>query len=116
MSPRPRTTLPVATGREAVRALGQGVRRLPGLAWSALGAAMLSSAAGVSVPLLLGRIVDVVLTGAGHAGLLPLVALLLVAALITGILIAVANRLCAQLGLRLAAGLREQAMDKAPTS
>jgi ATP-binding cassette, subfamily C, bacterial len=113
MSVVPRTILPVATGREAVRALGRGLRRLSGLAWAALGAAMLSSAAGVAVPLLLGRIVDVVLVGGGYAGLLPLVALLLVAALITGVLIAVANRLCDQLGLRLAAELREEAMDAA---
>ena len=113
MSRAQRTILPVASGREAVRVLRRGVRHFRGLAVAALGVTMLSSAAGVAVPLLLGRIVDLVVAGAGYPALLQLVGLLLGAAVVTGVLTAVSNRLCDQLGLTLAADLRESAMDKA---
>ena len=108
-----RTILPVASGRVAFGAFvgGLGQHRL--LAVAALAITTLSSGAGVVVPLLLGMIVDLVVARAGYPALLQIVGLLVAAALATGVLTAISTRLCDQLGLTLAAGLRESAMDKA---
>lgn len=108
-----RTTLPIASARTAFGSFVRGVRRSRRLGIAALLVTIVSGAATVVVPLLLGQIVDLVQTGAGYPALLQVVALLVVAALATGVLTAFSTRLCDQLGYTLAADLREQAMDKA---
>ncbi len=114
LSGRPaRTILPVASGRAAFRAFVQGLRQNRLLGFGALAITTLSSGAGVVVPLLLGMIVDLVVAGSGYPALLQVVGLLIAAALATGVLTAISTRVCDQLGLTLAAALRESAMDKA---
>lgn len=108
-----RMILPIATGRAAFRRFARGIGEVRGLAVAALLVTVLSSAAAVVVPLLLGAVVDLVIDRAGFSALLQVVTLLGVAALATGVLTAISTRLCTQLGLTLAAGLREAAMEKA---
>ena len=114
-SPAPspaRTMLPIATGRRAAAKLWHQVLRFKKLAWAALLLTVLSAAAGVVVPLLLGEVVDIVLSGDGSK-LVLLIVLLVVAALASGILTAVSDRYSDQLGMTMAADLREQVIDKA---
>lgn len=107
-----RRALPIATGRRSLATLWQLVRRFGGLAWLALLLTVLAAGAGVVVPLLLGAVVDVVL--AFDAGRLAgLVIMLVVAALAAGLLTAVSRRFSDQLGMTMAADLREQVIDKA---
>lgn len=109
---RGRTALPIATGRRAAAKLWQQVLRFTTLAWAALLLTMLAAAAGVVVPLLLGEVVDIVLAD-DSSRLAMLVVLLVVAALASGLLTAVSRRYSDQLGMTMAADLREQVIDKA---
>lgn len=107
-----RAALPIATGRRAAAKLWHQVLRFKKLAWAALLLTMLAAAAGVVVPLLLGEVVDIVLAD-NSARLAVLVVLLVVAALASGVLTAVSRRYSDQLGMTMAADLREQVIDKA---
>lgn len=107
-----RTALPIASGRRAAQRLWHQVLRYRRLAWAALLLTVLAAAAGVVVPLLLGDLVDVVLAGDGSR-LTILVVLLVVAALASGAMTAVSRRYSDQLGMTMAADLREQVIDKA---
>lgn len=107
-----RTALPIATGRRALAKLWHQVLRFKKLAWAALLLTILAAAAGVVVPLLLGEVVDIVLDGDGSR-LALLVVLLVVVALASGLLTAVSRRYSDQLGMTMAADLREQVIDKA---
>ena len=110
--PQLRPALPIATGRRAAAKLWHQVLRFRRLAWAALLLTVLAASAGVVVPLLLGDVVDIVLDGDGtRLGLL--VVLLVVAALASGVLTAVSRRYSDQLGMTMAADLREQVIDKA---
>ena len=107
-----RPALPIATGRRAAAKLWHQVRRFRRLAWAAVLLTALSAAAVVVVPLLLGEVVDLVLADDGGR-LAGLVVLLVVAALASGVLTAVSRRFSDQLGMAMAADLREQVIDKA---
>ena len=108
-----RTLLPIATGRRAAAALWQQARRRPLLLIMALLTTVAASVSSVLAPLLLGRIVDAVIAQAPARDLLLLVGGLVGSALATGVLLGLANRCCDQLGLTMAAALREDVMDRA---
>lgn len=107
-----RTALPIASGRRAVARLWQQVLRFRRLAFAALLLTVAAAAAGVMVPLLLGEVVDVVVDR-DESGLTLLIVLLVITALASGVLTAVSQRYSDQLGMTMAADLREQVIDKA---
>lgn len=107
-----RTILPIATGRRSAAALVEQARHRKSLVAKAVVATVAASVAAVVTPLLLGRIVDVVIERRGPM-LSGLVIALAATALGAGVLLGLATRFCDELGLRMAAGLREQVMDRA---
>lgn len=106
-----RAILPVATGRRTAAVFGLLVRRHLPLALLGVLAAVGASVAAVLVPILLGRVVDLVVDRRPLSDLLVLVGGLLVAGLSAGVLTAVARWLVSALGASVCADLREQVLD-----
>lgn len=107
--------LPTATARRSWRELGRlalGHRRL---AVGAVIMTVLASTCSVIVPILLGRVVDLVVDGGTMTGLAILVGQVVVAALAAGVLTGWASRFCDQLGVTMAAQLREQVIERSLT-
>ena len=111
--PAERTLLPIASGRETGRVFWRlvGVHR-----WLAVGSVLSSVAASVAavlVPILLGRIVDLVNDRGTTTELVRLVAAIAIAGLAAGVLTAVSRYLVSRLGAEVCADLREDVMDAA---
>ncbi len=107
-----RQLLPVATLRRSFAVLGRSAAGRPRLLVLALISTLAASVSSVVAPLLLGRIVDAVI--ARQTDRLPgLVVGLVITAVVAAVLLALANRFCGELGVTLAAGLREQVLDRA---
>lgn len=107
-----RLLLPAATLRRSFAVLGRSALDRPRLLVLALVSTLAASASSVVAPLLLGRIVDAVI-GRQTGRVTGLVVGLVLAAVVAALLLALANRFCEQLGVTLAAGLREQVLDRA---
>ncbi|BCJ62213.1 ABC transporter ATP-binding protein [Micromonospora endophytica] len=107
------TMLPVATGRVTLTAFWGALRRYPVLAWASILAATAASVAAVAVPILLGRLVDLVVAGDTVSSLLLTSAWILGAALAAAVLTGAANWLVTEWGMRACADLREQVLDRA---
>ncbi|MEV4714524.1 ABC transporter ATP-binding protein [Micromonospora sp. NPDC049374] len=112
MTPDP-TILPVATGRVTFTAFWRALRRYPVLAWTSVAAATAASVAAVVVPILLGRLVDLVVAGGTVGALLLTSALILGAGLAAAVLTGTANWLVTEWGMRACADLREEVLDRA---
>ncbi|HMR47653.1 MAG TPA: ABC transporter ATP-binding protein [Arachnia sp.] len=110
-----RQILPVATARRSAGVLAKAIVGHPGLLALALLFNVAASTAAVVAPLLLGRVVDAVTAGgpAARAAVLGLTAGLVGAALATGVLLGFARRVTEQLGVTVAAALREDVMEHA---
>ncbi len=106
-----RLLLPVATLRRSFATLGRQAAARPRLVVLALVATVAASACSVLAPLLLGRLVDAVIARE-VSRLSGLVIGLVATALAAAILLALANRWCGELGVTVAAGLREQVLDR----
>ncbi|MEV0719575.1 hypothetical protein [Asanoa sp. NPDC050611] len=76
------TVLPIASGRATARAFGRKLRRHPGLGLLAVLVSAAASGAAVLVPILLGRIVDLVIAHGGTRELLGIAAWTLAAGLV----------------------------------
>ncbi|GAA1899552.1 ABC transporter ATP-binding protein [Asanoa iriomotensis] len=105
--------LPIASGRATARAFGRKLRRHPRLGVLAVLVSAAASVAAVIVPILLGRIVDLVIARGGTHELLGLAAWTLVAGLAAAVLTGVARWLVAEWGIRACADLREEVLDHA---
>jgi ATP-binding cassette subfamily C protein len=107
--------LPVATGRQTAAGLARAARTHPRAVLSALLLTGLTSAGVVAVPLVLGRLVDVVRTGGPQVGRELLTLMLLTAGFVvlSAIFAALAQRACERLGARIAADLRETVLARA---
>ncbi|WP_036726292.1 ABC transporter ATP-binding protein [Patulibacter minatonensis] len=103
-----RLLLPTASPRETRRAIGRLVRPRRGLAVAALGLLVAAAAAGLLVPPLLGRLVDVTIDRGTVSELTAPAVLLGAAAVTQGLLTAVGGLLLARLGEALLAELRER--------
>lgn len=107
------SALPVATGRETVRALRGLARPHRRLAVGAGVVLVVATLAALAIPLLLGGVVDVVAGNRPEGDLTWLVALLLVAALSQGVLFGFGAWAVGRLGELLLADLREEVVDRA---
>ncbi|MDG4798028.1 ABC transporter ATP-binding protein [Micromonospora sp. WMMD1082] len=107
------TILPVAAGRVTAAAFWHALRRYPLLAWTSVAAATAASVAAVGVPILLGRLVDLVVAGGTVRSLLLTSAWILGAALVAAVLTGTANWLVTEWGMRACADLREEVLDRA---
>ncbi|GIF75595.1 ABC transporter ATP-binding protein [Asanoa siamensis] len=105
--------LPVATGRATARAFGRKLRRYPLLGLLAVLASVAASVFAVLVPILLGRIVDLVAARGSTGELLGIAAWTLVAGLAAALLTGAARWLVAEWGARASADLREEVLDHA---
>ncbi|MBK7819911.1 MAG: ABC transporter ATP-binding protein [Tessaracoccus sp.] len=110
-----RRILPTATARRSAAVLWQAIARHPGILALTLLLNVAASTAAVAAPLLLGRIIDAVTTGGPTARgtVLALTAGLVGAALAAGVLLGFARRFTEQLGVTVAAGLREDVLEHA---
>jgi ATP-binding cassette subfamily C protein len=107
--------LPTASGRETWRAAGRLLRPHRAVTAAALTTLVLSTVVGLTVPPLLGRIVDVVLADGGASGgdIDRLAALLLAAVAAQAVLGGLATALVAVAGERALADLRETVVGRA---
>ncbi|WP_341720907.1 ABC transporter ATP-binding protein [Micromonospora sp. FIMYZ51] len=105
--------LPVASGRVTLAAFWRALRRYPVLAWTSVLAATAASVAAVVVPILLGRLVDLVVAGGTVESLLLTSAWILGAGLAAAVLTGTANWLVTEWGMRACADLREEVLDRA---
>jgi ATP-binding cassette, subfamily C, bacterial len=108
-----RAILPVASGRETGRVFW---RLILGHRWRAAGSVLVSIAASVAavlVPILLGRVVDLVVDRGSGSDLVRLVVAIAAAGLGAGVLTAVSRYLVSRLGAEVCADLREDVMNKA---
>lgn len=103
-----RLLLPTATARDTARAVAQLVRGHRPLTLAVLALLVAAAAAGLLVPPLLGRLVNVAVDGGSASELTAPAVLLAVAALAQGLLTAVGGLLLARLGEGLLAELRER--------
>lgn len=108
-----RTLLPTASGRQTVAALRALLRPRRGLAAAALLVLTASTAVGMAVAPLIGRVVDLVATGAPAAALTAPVVALAVVAVVSGTATAYGLILVARLGESALAQLRERFIDRA---
>lgn len=110
-----RRILPTATARRSAIVLWQAIARRRGLLALTLLFNVAASTAAVAAPLLLGRIVDAVSTGGSTARgtVFALTAGLVAAALAAGVLLGFARRFTEQLGVTVAAELREDVLEHA---
>ncbi|GAB2948840.1 ABC transporter ATP-binding protein [Micromonospora polyrhachis] len=107
------TVLPVATGRATATAFGRKLRRYPVLASTSILAATGASVAGAAVPILLGRLVDLVVAGDTIGSLLTLAAWVLACGLAAALLVGAARWLVAEWITRACADLREEVLGNA---
>ncbi|WP_428965799.1 ABC transporter ATP-binding protein [Micromonospora fluostatini] len=107
------TILPVATGRVTAAAFWRALRRHPVLAWTSAATATAASGAAVVVPILLGRLVDLVVAGGTVRSLLLISGWILAAGLAAAALTGVSRWLVTEWGTRACADLREQVLDHA---
>ncbi|NLU78403.1 ABC transporter ATP-binding protein [Micromonospora sp. HNM0581] len=107
------TILPVATGRVTLAAFWRALRRYPLLAWASGATATAASVAAVVVPILLGRLVDLVVAAGTVGSLLLTAAWILGAGLAAAVLTGAANWLVTEWGMRACADLREEVLDRA---
>ncbi|MFV2101052.1 ABC transporter ATP-binding protein [Micromonospora sp. LOL_024] len=105
--------LPVATGRATGAAFSRALRRYPRLGWTSVAASTSASVAAVAVPILLGRLVDLVVADGAVGSLLLTSAWILAAALGAAVLTGTANWLVSEWGMRACADLREEVLDRA---
>ena len=105
--------LPTASGRETWRVTRRLLRPHRGVTAAALTTLLLSTAAGLTVPPLLGRIVDVVLDEGTTAAVDRLAVLLLAAVAAQAVLGGLATALVAVAGERALADLRETVVGRA---
>jgi ATP-binding cassette subfamily C protein len=110
----PYEPLPIATASQTRRAALALARPL-WLAGAAAAALLVATAAGLVVPAILGRFVDLVSEGRGSGALTGPAALLLIAATVQGLLTAVGQALVASLGERALAELRERVVERVLT-
>jgi len=110
-----RELLPVATPARTREALREMARPHRALAAGALAGLVAATAVGLATAPLLGRIVDVVVSGRGDAvDIITTTAVLLaVVAVAQGVLLAVGSGLVATLGERMLADVRERFVDRA---
>jgi ATP-binding cassette subfamily C protein len=106
--------LPIATTPQTRRA-ALALARPRRLALAAAAALLAATAAGLAVPAILGRIVDLVGEGRDPGALTGPAVLLLVAAVVQGALTAVGQALVAQLGEGALAELRERVVERVLT-
>jgi ATP-binding cassette subfamily C protein len=105
--------LPVATGRETLRALRERARPHRRLVAAAAVVPVAATASALAVPLLLGAVVDVVAGNRPEGDLTGLVLLLVVAASAQGVLYGLGAGAVGRLGEHLLADLRENVVDRA---
>ena len=105
--------LPVAGGRATAAAFWRRLRRHPVLGALSILASAAASVAAVSVPILLGRLVDLVAAGGTTRALLAMAAAILAAGLAGALLTGTARWLVAEWGTRACADLREEVIDHA---
>jgi ATP-binding cassette, subfamily C, bacterial len=109
----PKMLLPTATAAETRRAVARLVRPHRGLAIRTVVVLVTATAAGLTVPPLLGRIVDAVIDGGPRRAVDAIVVTLFVATAAQGTLSGWGRLLVAQLGELVLAGVREQVVDRA---
>jgi ATP-binding cassette subfamily C protein len=107
------TILPIAGGRTTARAFGRKLRRYPGLGLAAVLASAAASGAAVAVPILLGRLVDLVAAHGSTRSLLATAGWILAAGLAAAVLVGISRALVAEWGSRACADLREEVLDHA---
>ena len=107
------TMLPVASGRETLATFWRNLRRYPLLAWASVLTSVAASAAAVVVPILLGRLVDLVVAGGTVDALLVTSAWILGIGLLAAVLTGVSRWLVTEWGMRACADLREEVLDRA---
>ncbi|GAB3137507.1 ABC transporter ATP-binding protein [Micromonospora sonneratiae] len=105
--------LPVADGRTTAAVFQRKLRRYPALALMSILTSTGASAAGAAVPILLGRMVDLVAAGGTTGSLLAMSAWILAAGLTSALLIGTSRWLVAEWGARACADLREEVLDHA---
>ncbi|TCB98434.1 ABC transporter ATP-binding protein [Micromonospora zingiberis] len=113
MSDPTSTILPVATGRATLVSFWRSLRRHPMLGWASVAASLAASAAAVVVPLLLGRLVDLVVAAGTTRSLLLTSAWILGAGFAAAVLTGASRWLVTEWGMRACADLREEVLDHA---
>lgn len=110
-----RRILPTATARRSATVLWRAIAERRRLLTLTVVLNVAASTAGVLAPLLLGRVVDAVTVGGpdARAAVLGLTGGLVAAALAAGVLLGFARRFTEQLGVTVAAALREDVMEHA---
>ncbi|MGW0434840.1 ABC transporter ATP-binding protein [Micromonospora sp. NPDC003197] len=103
----------MATGRATATIFGRKLRRYPVLASTSILAATGASAAGAAVPILLGRLVDLVAAGGTLGSLLTVAAWVLACGLAAALLVGAARWLVAEWITRACADLREEVLGNA---
>lgn len=111
MSPE-RELLPVASGRRTLSAVGALLRPRAATMAMAMAALVAGTAVGLTVPPLIGRIVDLVVGGQSPGAITWIALALAGAALAEGVLSAVGVAQLAKAGESALAGLRERFMDR----
>ncbi|MBX7267300.1 ABC transporter ATP-binding protein [Micromonospora sp. Llam7] len=109
----PTSILPVASGRATAAAFWRALRRYPLLGWTSVVASAAASVAAVGVPILLGRLVDLVVAGGTVRSLLLTSAWILGAGLASAVLTGASRWLITEWGMRGCADLREDVLDRA---
>lgn len=104
--------LPIATARRTAAALWADVRALPGLGLLTAVTAVAASAAGLVAPWILGDLVDEIAAGADRGDIIGSAVVIGVAALLAGVLTALAAVLVSRLGETVLARLRERVLDR----
>ncbi|SNT60220.1 ATP-binding cassette, subfamily C [Asanoa hainanensis] len=105
--------LPVATGRATAAAFWRKLRRYPLLGLASVLVSAAASGSAVMVPILLGRLVDLVADRGSTGDLLGIAAWTLAAGLSAAVLTGTARWLVAEWGVRACADLREEVLDHA---
>ncbi|MDG4824583.1 ABC transporter ATP-binding protein [Asanoa sp. WMMD1127] len=105
--------LPIASRRATAAAFGRKLRRYPLLGLTAVLVSAAASGAAVCVPILLGRLVDLVADRGSTGAMLGIAAWILAAGLGAAMLTGAARWLVAEWGARASADLREEVLDHA---
>jgi ATP-binding cassette, subfamily C, bacterial len=105
--------LPIATAKRTAAALWAEVRALPVLGLLTAVTAVAASAAGLVAPWVLGSLVDEIAGGADRGDVIGSAVVIGVAALLAGVLTALAAILVSRLGETVLARLRERVLDRA---
>jgi len=105
--------LPIASGRATAAAFGRKLRRYPLLGLTSVLVSAAASGSAVMVPILLGRLVDLVADRGSTGSLLGIAAWTLAAGLSAAVLTGAGRWLVAEWGVRACADLREEVLDHA---